>query len=625
MIDESPAEEVYRSGWRTQLTQLTDRLADPTYYLAVIGEFSSGKTTFINALLGTRLMPASVSPTTVAPVVVRPTASKSLRVLLADGTTWWWSGGAGRDGSGNAPPLAQLDGLDLPSALARLATDESLTPVVRRVEVGHPAPGLPRDLVLVDTPGTNAEGHHDEVTARAVAEADAAVIVCHGAKVLPETLIRFLKATLDSRLLARCVLVLTHLDQIDPVEHERILRSARLRATRELAITDPQVVLCAPGVVVGAFSGATDAERRHWIDQFAATRDWLRRSVEHSRPITVADTALRLAERLLVDLGGGLDHRSDVLREQHRELELARIADLGSFLSGQRQSGGVELAVGRRAAIDGIEQLVTQARAGLEGQVTAAVVNCGDLRTTLQQDVPQLVRTVLDELGAAAQATVEAELGERYTAACASCDDAFDQEYARLSRAAGVPHLAVPVTPAAITDLDLINPWSFADAVRVVTEDEKRDRRVFAVGTASGAAIGTLFAPVVGTFVGAAIGFFAAARASRDAASVKRDAAGRAAANANAILDAAAEQLADAASAAAEGYRVTFDIRLRWYHDTYVSAVQAIHERQQRQRAEIEAEQQRLSTNREEIYRRVSDVERWRASLVVAPSSQGGQ
>lgn len=620
MIDESPADEVYRSGWRSQIAQLTNRLADPTYYLAVIGEFSSGKTTFVNALLGTALMPASVSPTTVAPVVVRPKTPEALRVRLADGTEWKWGAG-----SRAARTLAQLDGLDLRSALARLATDEDLIPLGRRVEVDHPAPGLPRDLILIDTPGTNAEGHHDEVTAHVVAEADAAVVVCHGANVLPQTLVRFLTATLDRRLLARCVLVLTHLDQIDRAEHARILRAARLRATRELGVADPQVALCAPGMVVGAFSGVDETERRHWIDQFGTTRRWLRRTVEHNRPVTIADTALRLAERLLVDLGDGLDRRSSVLREQRHELEAARLADLGAFLTGRHQSGELELAVGRRAAIDGIEQLVTQVRAGLEGEVTATVMNCTDLRATLEQEIPRLVRSVLDGLGAGAAAVVEAELGGRYADASAACDSAFDQEYARLARAAGVPHLAVPVTPTAMTSLDLIDARSFAAAVSVVTEDQRRDKRVFGVGTASGAAIGTLIAPGFGTVIGAAIGFFAALNASRDLVSVKRDAASSAAATANAILDTAAEQLTDATTAATDGYRATFSNRLRWYHGTYVSAVRTIHERQQRQHLEIEAEERRLATTKEEVHRRISEVERERAGLVVAPSNPGGQ
>ena len=42
---------------------------DSMLYLAVVGEFSSGKSTFINALLGFRLLKEAVMPTTAAPPI----------------------------------------------------------------------------------------------------------------------------------------------------------------------------------------------------------------------------------------------------------------------------------------------------------------------------------------------------------------------------------------------------------------------------------------------------------------------------------------------------------------------------------------------------------------------------
>ena len=47
-------------------TKLSNRVADSKFYLAVVGEFSSGKSTFINALLRKRLLKEAVKPTTAA-------------------------------------------------------------------------------------------------------------------------------------------------------------------------------------------------------------------------------------------------------------------------------------------------------------------------------------------------------------------------------------------------------------------------------------------------------------------------------------------------------------------------------------------------------------------------------
>ncbi|NJM23654.1 MAG: Dynamin family protein, partial [Richelia sp. SM1_7_0] len=50
----------------SQINQIQKRRSDSNLYLAVIGEFSSGKSTFINALLRDDLLKTSVLPTTAA-------------------------------------------------------------------------------------------------------------------------------------------------------------------------------------------------------------------------------------------------------------------------------------------------------------------------------------------------------------------------------------------------------------------------------------------------------------------------------------------------------------------------------------------------------------------------------
>jgi len=55
----------------SQINQIQKRRSDSNLYLAVIGEFSSGKSTFINALLRDDLLKTSVLPTTDAVTKLR--------------------------------------------------------------------------------------------------------------------------------------------------------------------------------------------------------------------------------------------------------------------------------------------------------------------------------------------------------------------------------------------------------------------------------------------------------------------------------------------------------------------------------------------------------------------------
>ena len=49
---------------RQAIDNLQEKAEDKSLYLAVVGEFSSGKSTFINALLGRRILKEAVMPTT---------------------------------------------------------------------------------------------------------------------------------------------------------------------------------------------------------------------------------------------------------------------------------------------------------------------------------------------------------------------------------------------------------------------------------------------------------------------------------------------------------------------------------------------------------------------------------
>ena len=103
---------------------------DELFLLVVAGEFNSGKSAFINALVGTTILPEGVTPTTTAVNVVR----------YADEPYERWAGDA-------------------------------------LLERGHPSDWL-RHLALVDTPGTNAViRRHEEITERFVPRSDLVLFV----------------------------------------------------------------------------------------------------------------------------------------------------------------------------------------------------------------------------------------------------------------------------------------------------------------------------------------------------------------------------------------------------------------------------------------------------------------
>jgi tetratricopeptide (TPR) repeat protein/GTPase SAR1 family protein len=130
-------------------------LFDRPLLVTVMGEFNSGKSTFVNALLGEEVAPMGVTPTTATINLLKYGREQGARVVYRDGTSrhvaW-------------AKVPALLRGLD-PQEAARIQLVEVLYPldVLQRVNV-------------VDTPGLNSILPEHESTAREfIAQADAVV------------------------------------------------------------------------------------------------------------------------------------------------------------------------------------------------------------------------------------------------------------------------------------------------------------------------------------------------------------------------------------------------------------------------------------------------------------------
>ena len=130
---------------------------DQPLLVTVMGEFSSGKSSFVNAFIGAEVAPTGITPTTATINVVRYGRERGGRVITADGAT--------RELGWDAM-MAHLRALTPAAARA-----------IDRVEILVPLPQLEK-INIVDTPGLNSIQPEHEATARAfIAKADAVVWV----------------------------------------------------------------------------------------------------------------------------------------------------------------------------------------------------------------------------------------------------------------------------------------------------------------------------------------------------------------------------------------------------------------------------------------------------------------
>ena len=142
------------SDWLPDAGKLVETLDRPLL-VTVMGEFNSGKSTFVNALLGEEVAPMGITPTTATINILRYGRERAGRVIYRDGQsrTVGWD---------KVPGL--LRGLD-PAEASR----------IRVVEVLYPLEVLAR-VNVVDTPGLNSIlPEHESVAREFIAQADAVI------------------------------------------------------------------------------------------------------------------------------------------------------------------------------------------------------------------------------------------------------------------------------------------------------------------------------------------------------------------------------------------------------------------------------------------------------------------
>jgi tetratricopeptide (TPR) repeat protein/GTPase SAR1 family protein len=139
-----------------EISRATSALDQPLL-VTVMGEFSSGKSSFVNAFIGAEVAPTGITPTTATINVVRYGRERCGRLI-------------GRDGS-----VRELTWEALFPHLRALTPEAARA--LDRVEILLPLPQLEK-INIVDTPGLNSIQPEHEATARAfIARADAVVWV----------------------------------------------------------------------------------------------------------------------------------------------------------------------------------------------------------------------------------------------------------------------------------------------------------------------------------------------------------------------------------------------------------------------------------------------------------------
>ena len=142
------------------MRELSGDIHGDFYTVVVLGEFKRGKSTLVNALLGTKLLPMDVLPETATINAIMYEETPRLTVVHRDGST--------RKGEVSYDFLKQYSAREESSEAAQ----------VRYIKIGYPCELLKNRVVLVDTPGvSDLNEQRSEVTYQFVPKSNAVLFV----------------------------------------------------------------------------------------------------------------------------------------------------------------------------------------------------------------------------------------------------------------------------------------------------------------------------------------------------------------------------------------------------------------------------------------------------------------
>lgn len=208
-----------------ELRSVGDSLKLPSFRLAFIGEFSRGKSTLINRLLGIDILPTGPLPTTAVLTSVTAGADNRMEVTFANGNR-------------EVRSLDELSWSDLIATDQEGQDQESSA----NVRITLQNPWLEQiDVELVDAPGAgDLSGKRAVLISQVLDQCDAAVLLTSATMPFSTTEAAFLEQEVIGRHVPRVLVVVSKLDTLSQDDRLRSLKAVRERVAQ---ISEDVIVL----------------------------------------------------------------------------------------------------------------------------------------------------------------------------------------------------------------------------------------------------------------------------------------------------------------------------------------------------------------------------------------------
>ena len=212
-------EDIAASGRiKTACQSRRSKLEAGAFSLVVVGQFKRGKTTLINALLGTDLLPRAIIPLTSIITVLRYGDKLSITTFFTNGIN----------------KEITLD--DLPHYVTEKDNPKN-EKKVDRVEIAFPSPYLKNGVQIIDTPGVaSVHEHNTKTTYEYLPQADAAIFLTSVDPPLTQAELHFLRDL--KGLVVKTFFIQNKIDTVSAADQAEALRFSKGIIEKEAGFSD---------------------------------------------------------------------------------------------------------------------------------------------------------------------------------------------------------------------------------------------------------------------------------------------------------------------------------------------------------------------------------------------------
>ena len=347
-----------------QLDRIKKRISDNKIYLGIVGEFSAGKSTLINSLIGEDFFVTNAIQGTTTTITKLEYGKKiGLKIEFFSGKVLRYESDKTEILRLFKPDVyehlslyekikmrildmfhSNISDKYLLEVFDGITTSDEISKTLNEVTVYYPSELLNNGIVIVDTPGTDSlTPAHAEITRRAIKEiCDIALVIIPATQPLSQTLIDYIDDNLTDSI-DKCIFFITKIELIRrSIERAHLLKGVAQRVTNYLNVNNPQVIY-APSLLsleeksvierTERTEHLTENERSELCLQFKSDINNILSKIHNEREQTIKDKIQRLTSSLRDELQADISSKNNELMKELEKTQMMRIKPLRDFMA----------------------------------------------------------------------------------------------------------------------------------------------------------------------------------------------------------------------------------------------------------------------------------------------------